>query len=181
MSINNRNYQNVNSLLILLIVLLLPSLIKAKEPDWYIKLKQIKPAESTRADVERIFDSPIAKPIYVDNGLELVHYQTAEGKMSVEYSIGKCTSEKTPGYDLENGIVTNIIFFPEQLIKFSRFKVDRKKLIKTHDGHDPPWHYVNQEASVDYTVGRGLLLHVKFQISLNQDYLKCKDWKPNVL
>jgi hypothetical protein len=150
----------------------------AKEPVWHKKLKQIKALKSKRETVEKIFNHPRVDERLISKGLEFVFYQTPEGKMVVRYSTGKCSPEKTEGYDLEKGTVTNIIFFPEKFVKFSEFKIDRKKSFKPRMADESPRHYVNKNSGAKYVVGKEAVIYVEFSIPANREDLKCKDWKP---
>lgn len=129
--------------------------------------------------VERIFAPPRIRRSFEDNGIDFVLYETSEGKFTVEYSTGKCSpkSKENLGhidnYKVEKGIVIRIIFFPEKVEKLSNFNV-KNQLIKTTDGHNPAWHYVNDKLGVDYTVQKGKVVHVEFHPSSDAENLKCK-------
>ena len=178
MPIKKIKNKGASFILILLAVFFITFATNAKEPVWHKKLKQIKALKSKRKTVEKIFNYPRVDESLISEGLEFVFYQTPAGRMVVRYSTGKCSSEKTEGYDLERGTVTNIIFFPEKFIEFSKFKIDRKKLLKPRPGDDSLRRYVNETAGVKYAVGKGLVIYVEFSIPSNHDYLKCKGWKP---
>jgi len=178
MSIKPIKNKSASFILILLAVFFMAFSINAKEPDWHKKLKQIKALKSKRKTVEKIFNFPRVDESLINKGLEFVFYQTPEGKMVVRYSTGKCSAEKTEGYDLENGTVTNIIFPPDKFIKFSEFKVDRKKSFKLRLRDESPWRYVNEDLGAKYTVVKEVVIYVEFTIPSKHDYLKCKDWKP---
>jgi hypothetical protein len=177
MSIKIIKNRSASFILILLAVFFMVFPASAKEPDWHKKLKQIKTLKSKRKKVEKTFNFPRVEESLVNKGLEFVFYQAAEGKMVVRYSTGKCSPEKTGGYDLEKGTVTNIIFFPDKFIEFSKFKIDGKKSFQSRPGDDSPRRYINEKRGAKYTLREGLVVYVEFTIPSNHDYLKCKDWK----
>ena len=178
MSVKTIKNKGFGCILILLFMFFTAFPASAREPDWHKKLKQIKALKSKRKDVEKIFNFPRVEESLKNKALEFVFYQTAEGKMVVRYSTGRCAAEKTEGYDLESGTVANIIFFPEKFIEFSKLKIDRKKLLKPRLENGSPKRYVNEETGVRYAVDKGLVSYVEFSLPSNHDYLKCKDWKP---
>jgi hypothetical protein len=178
MSIKTIKNKAVGFILILLFIFLTAFPASAAEPDWHKKLKQIKALKSKRKDVEKIFNFPRVEESLKNKALEFVSYQTAEGRMVVRYSTGKCGAEKTEGYDLENGTVTNIIFFPEKFVEFSKLRIYRKKLLKPRLEDNSPKRYVNEDTGVKYAVKEGFVTFVEFSLPSRHDYLKCKDWTP---
>ena len=65
------------------------------EPDWFVKLKEVKVFQSSKQDVERVFGNPpivySTKNDSREKGWgEINEYQTNEGKLEVFYSTGKC-------------------------------------------------------------------------------------------
>lgn len=166
--------RKINLLFSLVIVFFLYFSAKGEESSWYRKLKQIKPLISSKQDIERIFASPKIRRTFEDDEIEFVLYETSEGKFTVEYSTSKCSSNNKKTYNVEKGIVIRIIFFPKKEEKLSKFKVDKKLLIKTREGDDPAWHYVNDKFGVDFSVIKGKVIDVKFYPSSSYDYLKCK-------
>jgi hypothetical protein len=166
---------NKQKIVILLIVVFVSTIkLHANEPNWHIRLKQIKPLVSLKEDVEKAFAFPKIRKSFVDEGIEAVFYDTAEGELSVEYSAGNCSTEEKNYYNLKKGVVVSIVFFPKKEIKFSKFNVNKNQLVKTRDGDDPPWHYINYKLGFDYAVQNGKVIHVKFYSPAEIDKLKCK-------
>src|SRR3954464_1185825 len=78
------------------------------KPKWYSKLRQIKLMITTRQEVEKLFDHP--KVTYTYDGAvgRSVEYKIKEGRLSVVYSLGKCSKASDYGYDVERDMVINV-------------------------------------------------------------------------
>ena len=120
--------------LTILFIFIFSSAISGQEPNWHLKLKQTQPLNSSREDVEKAFDFPKISTTFVDEGIEAVFYDTFEGKLSVEYSTGKCSAEKNEGYDVEKSIVLLIIFFRTKKLISPNLKLIKVCYIKREMG-----------------------------------------------
>ena len=129
---------------------------------------------SLKKDVETTFNFPTISKIFVDKGVESIFYDTPDGELFVRYLASICSSQEKEGYNLEKGTVITIVFFTKKEIKFSEFDVNKKQLVKTRDGDEQFWHYINYKLGFDYAVQNGKVEHVKFYSPVEIDNLKCK-------
>src|SRR4051794_10607681 len=79
--------------------------VLCKEPDWYLSLRQLTPLKSTKADVNKVFRNPVVRRAFIEDESEIVLYDTKEGKLSVAYSVGKCSTLTGPGFRVEKDVV----------------------------------------------------------------------------
>ncbi len=166
------------------IILVLHFSAYSNEPNWYVKFKQIKPLITSREEVEKLFSFPRVKTSFIDAGIEVVFYETEEGKLTVYYSAGECSSEIrvreseedkfVKGYKTTKGNVVYTIFFPKTKIKFSRVKNNKSKLYKSRDGDDPAWTFSNDELGIGYSVMRGKVFDAYLYPLHKDNYLMCE-------
>ena len=112
--------RNRRKLIIIVLVIAMTAnvTVVAKEPEWFIKIKQIDVLKSTRIDVERVFpESKIVDQIdYTEEkggwGRE-VEYRTSEGYLKVEYSTEGCPVNKLAvAYNVPLDTVVELRFYP---------------------------------------------------------------------
>jgi outer membrane protein assembly factor BamE (lipoprotein component of BamABCDE complex) len=152
----------------------------ADEPNWYLKLSQVKVLESSKQDVESLFGNPRITQSFENFGINFVFYETNEGEFTVQYSTGKCAakdpdpeSSTEETYKVEKDKVLKVIFFPKKKLKFSKFKVDKSQVFETNLGEDPALHYINTKQGIDYIVVLGKVRGVELFIPVELDYLRC--------
>lgn len=93
-------------------------------PEWFIKLKQIKILESTRQEIETLFNHP--KITYESVGQETVsvEYALKQGELYVSYSLGKCSEQSEYSYDVEKDVVTRVDIDLKKHINISKLGLD---------------------------------------------------------
>lgn len=156
--------------------LLLTNIALAKEPDWLKKLKSIEPLFSTREDVIKVFGQNL------DNEKDyLEYYELDGGRMSVQYSTGRCIrkvedgAEKIYGWNVPEWTVIDMNFTlkrrvnPKKLnLKYSDFR--------SYEVNDVPGAmvYENDGLGFDFSVYKGKISDITFRPSNKYDYLYCK-------
>lgn len=156
------------------LISVLGSAVTGQQPAWYLKLQKIIPLESSKGDLEKIFEFPKVRRTFTENEVEFVSYDAGDGKLAVEYSTGTCSSATKDSYDVKEDTVLRMIFFPKDPVKFSKFKIEKEQFIKTTDGHDPGWKYVNKSSGLNFSVQRKLVDYVEILPSSRHDRKKCQ-------
>lgn len=153
---------------LLALILFSASSVFAQTPDWFLKLKQIKVFQSSRQDVERVFENPesvysSSKDSNEKGWGETVRYKTPDGQLRVFYSTGRCSeTANKDGWNLDKDVVVSIEFRPVNRVKLSEFNLDlrtftREKVIDT-DG----WFYQSMELGVDFGLSDGKLADIEY-------------------
>jgi hypothetical protein len=169
----------MKNILPLLFILCLVVSTEAKQPAWFQKLKQVRPFVSSKTDVERIFPDAKLDKSFVDTGVEFVFYDTAEGKMSLRYSAGKCTEIEKAPFDLEKGRVLGLTFFPvDRTTGLSKFNVNKKEMSRDKEDDIPVFHYYSEELGIDYGVVGNKVIEVQLFPALRYAELKCSASEP---
>lgn len=158
----------------LVVIFLLCFSANGNQPEWYAKLKQIKPLKSSKQDVERVFNFPQIRNSFKENRIEVVYYEIADGKFTVEYIAEDCSSVSRNSYSPRKGTVLSIMFIAHKELKLSKFNVDRKQLVKRIEAHDSTEHYSNPELGVEYIGRKGKVEIVKFYATSENEHLQCK-------
>jgi hypothetical protein len=144
----------------------------AKEPGWFTKLKEIRIFQSTKADVERIFGYPTVNKSFIDGGIEVVNYETSDGKLHVVFSSGNC--ERPYDYRIAKGSVTSARFRTEKLTKISDFGFNKVDFETRND--DAGWvYYFNRQLGFEYETYRGMVGAVELMPTLENESLKCEN------
>jgi hypothetical protein len=160
--------------------------VQGQVPKWYVNASKIKIFESTRKEVESIFNKFDIKYQRRFRRGETVEYEHRGDKIRVEYSTGKCTGLyegletlgindfKYDGYDLEDGIVLSVYYQPKKMDVFSKFEVDISKYAyaKSHDTEH--YFYANWELGIHFTLVRNKVTDVSFERPKRFAYLRCK-------
>lgn len=122
---------------------------------------------STRAEVEAILGQ-------ADKGFEVL-YQLQDGKLSIEYSSGPCTSERKGGWNVPEDVVISLYFSPRRAKKVSQLKLDPTKFRKVVDDHLPSvTYYINDEEGITYAIQQGKVDCVEYGPPKKYDGLYCK-------
>lgn len=148
---------------------------RAQEPEWFAKLKRIQTLKSSRTEIEKVFEKAKVSKSFQDNEIEFVFYVMPEGKLSVKYSTGQCSASKTgDNYKAGKGILLDALFIPENKLKLSEFKIDRKLFKKVRAGDDLTMHLVSVKLGMYFVLHREDKVDlVRLYISSDYDYLKC--------
>ena len=163
------------SLLSIFILLMLPILGTAQEPDWLVKLKQqkwfgkagqIKLLKTSRAEVETIFgkpqdDSYVVYPLGSDNILDLDY--TDKVCSSTDGEIDKDSVE-----EIEIRIDSNVRF--SKLISKIKMPLDQFKYSKGEGCLPDIEHYVNEQYGIDIRISHDRLNSVTFSIPEEKNF-----------
>ena len=135
--------------------------------------RKILPMNSTRAEVEAILGQ-------ADEGFEVL-YQLQDGKLSIEYSTGPCTSERKGGWNVPENVVISLHFSPRRAKKVSQLKLDPRKFRKVVDDHLPSvTYYINDEEGITYAIQQGKVDYVEYGPPKKYDGLYCKERQAGV-
>ena len=153
---------------------------RAQVPDWFQKVMQIKPFESSKADVERIFNDAKISKSFTDIGLEFVYYDVADGRLSLRYSLGKCSEISDAVFDLEKGRVVRVHFTPDNVfVKLFKYKIDVKRFDAEYENDNPTLHYFDDESGISYSTQRKKLKGVQLYAPQKYLGLKCRETLPD--
>jgi hypothetical protein len=100
-------------------------------PKWYSKLRQIKLMETTRQEIEKLFDNP--RVIDTSDGWSGrgVEYRLKEGELDVTYSLGKCVGKTEYVYDVEKDVITDLHLNLKKFVNISALSLDLRNFEKT--------------------------------------------------
>jgi hypothetical protein len=169
-----------NFLLILVVSFVLSMTVSAQEPDWFLKLKEIKVFQSSKQDVERVFENP--KNIYSSNkdGKELgwgeiIEYNTVSGKLHVFYSTGRCSEiTNNDGWDLVKDVVVNIEFEPLKSVKLSKLSLDLSTFKREKESDTSFWHYTSEKLGIKFAVLQNKVIWFKYSLTDEMRKLDCE-------
>ena len=157
---------------VIFIILVLIASTYSQEPDWFTKVKQIKVLESTKQDVERVFNSPVVEQIRGTT----IDYKFDWGRLSVSYSKGKCSLEDNRrGYDFDKDIILGISLFLFKDVKISELNLDLKNFEKHKDSDTNALTYSNDELGIEYSGDKKTIYSVDFYPANKYDHLYCKN------
>jgi hypothetical protein len=144
------------------ILLLLGQSARESAQEW----RKIAPLVTTRTDVEAILGP-------ASDGFEVL-YQLKDGKLSIEYSTGPCSSGQKGGWNLPQNVVVSLHFVPLHAMKVS--KLDLKKFRRVVDDHLPSvTYYINDDEGITYAIQQGKVDYVEYGPAKKYEYLYCKD------
>lgn len=165
---------------ILCIILLLFSIngIKAQEPDWFTKMKQIKLLSDTREEIKQ----SLGKPKNNESEKLSWTYNLSEGNLYILYSTGVCKSQAVEGLQAIHGwkvpkwTVVEVGFEPNEILKPSRLNINFEEFTST-PVYDIPdaIEYRNDDLGIDYTVYKGKILDINFRPAKSLNHLICKE------
>lgn len=162
---------------ILLLVLISSGSAFAQPPEWYTSFSKIKIFETTRADVERAFRSP--KIVDEQNGGAglSVDYALKGGRLSVTYSMGKCTENNKFDYNQPKDTVTEIEVYLRRPLSLSRFGLDLTKfeMVEISDVVGL-FTYISKDGGVEISGSRTELHGIRYRPSDEQEALSCRNF-----
>jgi hypothetical protein len=146
----------------------------AQTPDWYIKLKQVKPVESTKTDVEKNFG--VADKTRVIDGSTRIFssYYLTDGWLTITYSNGKCQPNQDFGYDILKETVETVYFTAKKPVKLSFLRVNLKGFYSSWVSDVPVQIYTNYTTGIEYSVSRKSVRSVKLFPAAKYDNLRCE-------
>ena len=108
-------------------LLILTAFVFCQPNEW----NGIIPLKSTRTDVERILGIPGPG----NTSREIVDYKTADAKVTILYSGGRCESKANNGWNVPESVVLNVLVYPNVRPKFADLDLDKKKWRTKTDPH----------------------------------------------
>jgi hypothetical protein len=149
--------------------------VMAQEPEWFKKLKQLKPLFTSKSDVENLFGNLKVKKQFIDKGIESVFYEAPEDAfLSLKYSAGDCSTGKSYDYQTNKGnIIEAIYFLNKRSVNISKFLINKNEF-ETRKDDDDTLYYFNKELGIEFGTQRDEVIHVEFFPSSKYDYLKCE-------
>lgn len=141
-------------LFIISVIIIFPKYSLANEPNWFVKLKQIKVFKSTRQDVENVFKFSTSEESKKSNGFQTVFYKLEKGSLSVGYSSGRCSETFSSGYNVGENVVTRITFDLKSPIKMSKFNFDLSQFDKYKESDDIALTWSNDDLGIQITGGQ---------------------------
>jgi hypothetical protein len=173
----------IRILSIVAVCLFLTAFAFGKEPKWYLKAKQIRIYESTRQDVENVFNSFKIKSVRTFERTVEVEYKHKGDELSVIYSTGRCSNPpKVPikdkffydGDDVDKDVVVFFLYRPKKKVDFRKFNFDLSDYKKFHAGDVDYDVYESSKLGIVFYVGKGKLYNVGFSTPDSKRYLVCK-------
>jgi hypothetical protein len=162
-------------LLSALILLNMPFLVEAQEPNWLVRLKQqkwlnkvinLKVLKTSRIEAEKILGKP---EVFKDGqGASSIEYYTIEnGRVTLTYTTKECTS--TDG-KISKDTIEEIDFDPETDISFSKLRLPRKQFKKVPYSDTPGFNYENELNGVRFGVGENKIHSVEFFVPEHKNF-----------
>jgi hypothetical protein len=132
--------------------------------DWFLK---IRPIEMARKDIDNM-SQVAAVPVDDDQIL----YRLKEGNLFVGLSLGRCKKTSWGTWDVEQGTVLHVTFYPSKERKPSHFGLTTEGMQKDVDhGHDT---YTSEEKGLYFSVEFGKLRGVTISPPSKHSDLACK-------
>lgn len=143
-----------------------------QQPKWHAKLLRIIALESSKSDVERLYRTARVRRSFVENNVNIVLYETTEGKFSVEYANDHCSSNKV-GFPVPKDTLLEMVFFPKDKLPFSAFDIERTDFTEIDDPHDPGTEYVSDLLGITYSVQMKRVIFVRIFAQSPRPNAKC--------
>ncbi len=149
----------------------------SQEPDWLVKIKNIKPLVSTREDVIKMFGEPLEKE-RISYGK---YYDFKDGRMNVIYATGLCVTkledgkENVYGWNVPEWTVIDVSFTPKKRINPKKLNINLDEFEKEEVWDVPgSFEYLNNELGIYANIYKGKLETISFYPAKKYDYLQCK-------
>lgn len=175
------NRLRIAFLLSLLGIAFLPAnSIYGKEPEWFLKMKEIKVLQSKRQDVLRVYNYP--KITYSSNENpketgwgEIVRYETKDGKLRVFYSTGRCSKlTNADGLDVDKDVVVNIGFEPANPVELRDLDLDLRTFTGYKESDTQYFEYRSEELGMDFTLLGGKVTSIEYSLTPKMRELDCE-------
>lgn len=150
--------------LFLLVYLLLAQSVWGQE--WLLK---ITPFEMKFTDLDNILDT--APENYRNKELK---YRLKEGNLFVYYSNEKCASTDWGKWNVSEGTIVGITFYPKKMRKPSFYKLNNSEMNKSLDNIGTEV-FTSKEKGLLYTVYAGKVNEITFYPSKRFEKLRCAE------
>jgi hypothetical protein len=144
--------------------LFMAALVEAK--GW----RDIMPARSTRADVERLLGPP------ADSSNEYISVYHLENEVVIFHYEGNRPCKSPGGWQVPRGTVVSITVTPKTKLRLSDLQVDESRYKKTNGGHrSEDVIYTDNERGESITVYQGDVTRINYFPAASDNYLRCPD------
>lgn len=109
----------------LLFLIALALTVQCQDKSW----KGLTPLKSSRADVEKVLGGPAPG----SREKHAATYSTAAGRVFVLYSTGPCSVKPSNGWNVTEGTMLSLSFYPAPEPAFDESKIDMKEFEKRPD------------------------------------------------
>lgn len=150
--------------LVLLVYLLLTQSICGQEWLW-----KITPFEMKISDLHNLFD---VQPENYRN--EKLKYKLEEGNLFVYYSKQRCSPTDWGVWDVDEGTIVGVTFYPKKMKKTSYYKLKNSEMNKSFDDIGTAV-YTNKEKGLLYTVYDGKVNQISFYPAQRFEKLRCAE------
>ncbi|MGI9036917.1 MAG: hypothetical protein ACR2GD_12895 [Pyrinomonadaceae bacterium] len=156
------------------VLLMVPVLLTAQEPDWLVRLKHqkwmskvadLKLLKTNRAEAEKILGKPEEFDFKTNHYSE--YYTIGTGRIFLGYTTKECTS--TDG-KISKDTIEKISFSPKSDILFSKLKLPLKQFKHSRESDNPTEHYENEKTGIDVSVQYGKVDSIDFEIPEQKNY-----------
>lgn len=96
-----------------------------------------------------------------DEGIHTIFYESGDGKITVDYSTGRCVKLNEKYFNALSDIVLRIAYFPKTPTSFSEIAIKKRDFIRTQIDDDPGWHYISAALGIDFAVRKGFVIYVE--------------------
>lgn len=154
--------------------------VLAKQPNWFVKLQKIKIFQSSKRDVEKVFD--LHKVTYSSNEDsrekgwgEIMEYQTNDGKLEAYYSTGKCSDNNNKtGWNIDEGVVVSVKFEPDTLVKLSELNLDLSTFTREKESDTQYYNYKSSELGIEFTTLGEKVTSFEYSLTPEMEALDCE-------
>lgn len=156
--------------LILLITFFSLQSIYGQQQNGTETLSKINLFESTRLDVEKVFRYSKSKETAKSDGTQTVYYDLDNGRLSVDYSIGKCSEHQSlDGYNIEENVVIGIYLYLFKEVEISKFNFNLDKFEKITNPDTNGINYLNENLGIEISGDEKTIRSIEFSPSISQE------------
>lgn len=141
-------------------------------------MEKLQKFPSTETDVHNLFKSikvtystPIEEIKASNTKTKVIDYKIPEGELRFYYSAGRCSSENTGGYDLDDGVIINFKFWLDEPFALSPLKLNLKNYSISRENDVEIWFFTKKEKGITYVVDTDEKLHAIYY-SLPKKYVR---------
>lgn len=161
---------------ILLFSLVFSFSVYGKPPKWYSNLQKIKLLETRKSEIEMIFNNPAVTSTSDWETRRSVEYKINVGKLTVIYSLGRCSDNLSYGYNVEKDTVISIDVELSKQVIFSSLGIKLSDFDK-HEISDLPgvFTYANSDFSRRFTGTNSKISDFTLEPNEQYESLLCKN------
>lgn len=155
--------------------------VSAQQPDWFIKLKKLQKSFPTEKDIEKVFGSleiiystPLKEIKSRKSWTKIIKYKIPEGSFDVFLSAGRCSSENTDGFDLDDGVMLTYSFTLGNPVDVSLLKLNLNGFKASREDDVEIWFFTNEKKGITYEISDKKLRRISYSLP-KKYYQLCKD------